>query len=50
LTAYLYLQPYSTWKPGPDRARQVPLDYFKSFDTALRAARLYTDIVISYVA
>jgi nanoRNase/pAp phosphatase (c-di-AMP/oligoRNAs hydrolase) len=28
---------------------QVPIDYFKSFDTALRAARIYENAVVSYL-
>jgi nanoRNase/pAp phosphatase (c-di-AMP/oligoRNAs hydrolase) len=28
---------------------QVPVDYFKSFDTALRAARVFGEAIISYL-
>lgn len=51
VAAYTYLQPRADVDALMEIERaQVPLGYFKSFDTALRAARLYDDrIIISYI-
>ncbi len=48
--AYNYLQPQIDVKglAGIEQAR-VPANYFKSFDVALRAARVYDGILISYM-
>jgi nanoRNase/pAp phosphatase (c-di-AMP/oligoRNAs hydrolase) len=48
--AYLYLQP----RTDADalvriEQAQVPADYFRSFDTALRAAQVYKGVVIGYL-
>jgi nanoRNase/pAp phosphatase (c-di-AMP/oligoRNAs hydrolase) len=48
--AYFYLQPKIDADALVEIERaQVPLDYFQSFDTTLRAARLYDHVVISYI-
>lgn len=50
VAAYFYLQPQVDVEALVQiEQAQVPLDYFKSFDTALRAARIYDGVVISYV-
>ena len=51
LAAYIYLQPKIDTDALIEIERaQVPLGYFKSFDAALRAARIYDNrIVISYI-
>ena len=48
--AYIYLQPRIDVDALVEIERaQVPVDYFKSFDTALRAARIYDEVIISYL-
>ncbi|MDH3676401.1 MAG: DHH family phosphoesterase [Anaerolineae bacterium] len=48
--AYFYLQPRTDVDALIEIERaQVPLDYFISFDTALRAARIYGEAIISYI-
>ena len=48
--AYFYLQPRIDVDALIEIERaQVPVDYFKSFDTALRATRIYDDVIISYL-
>jgi nanoRNase/pAp phosphatase (c-di-AMP/oligoRNAs hydrolase) len=48
--AYLYLQSTIDVEALANiEHAQVPLDYFKGFDAALHAARIYTDVVISYM-
>jgi nanoRNase/pAp phosphatase (c-di-AMP/oligoRNAs hydrolase) len=48
--AYYYLQPRVDVKGLADiEQARVPPHYFKSFDVALRAARLYDGILISYM-
>jgi|YNPNPStandDraft_1061719.scaffolds.fasta_scaffold20007_2 nanoRNase/pAp phosphatase (c-di-AMP/oligoRNAs hydrolase) len=48
--AYLYLQPRIDFEALAEIERaQVPAGYFKSFAAALRAARIYDDVLISYV-
>ncbi|MEW5961445.1 MAG: DHH family phosphoesterase [Chloroflexota bacterium] len=48
--AYYYLQPRLDVKGLADiEQARVPAHYFKSFDVALRAARLYDGILISYL-
>ncbi len=50
VTAYLYLQPRIDVEALVEIERaQVPADYFKSFDAALRGARIYDGVVISYI-
>lgn len=51
VAAYTYLQPRVDVDALMEIERaQVPIGYFKSFDTTLRAARLYAErVVISYV-
>lgn len=50
VAAYFYLQPHVDVEALVQiEQAQVPVDYFKSFDTALRAARIYDGAVISYV-
>jgi hypothetical protein len=47
---YLYLQPRADAEPMADIERaQVPVDYFKSFDVTLQAARIHDGVVIVYV-
>lgn len=48
--AYLYLQPQidTVALAGIERA-QVPPVYFKSFDAALQAARIYDDVIVAYI-
>jgi nanoRNase/pAp phosphatase (c-di-AMP/oligoRNAs hydrolase) len=50
VAAYLYLQSRAEVDAlmAIERA-QVPVGYIKSFDTALRAARLYGSVVVSYI-
>lgn len=49
-TAYLYLQPRVDVEALVEIERaQVPIDYFKSFNTALRATRIYESVVISFI-
>lgn len=48
--AYFYLQPRIDVDALLEIERaQVPLDYFKSLDTTLRAARIYGEAIISYL-
>jgi len=48
--AYFYLQPRIDFDALIDIERaQVPAAYFKSFDTALRTAKIYKNLVFSYV-
>lgn len=50
VNAYLYLQPKADTDALVEIERaQVPIQYFQSFDTTLRAARLYEQVVISYI-
>jgi nanoRNase/pAp phosphatase (c-di-AMP/oligoRNAs hydrolase) len=49
-SAYFYLQPRVDVKAlAKIEHAQVPAEYFKSFDAALRAARVYDGVVIAYV-
>jgi nanoRNase/pAp phosphatase (c-di-AMP/oligoRNAs hydrolase) len=48
--AYFYLQPRIDVEALVEIERaQVPAEYFRSFDIALRAARVYDDVVIAYI-
>jgi nanoRNase/pAp phosphatase (c-di-AMP/oligoRNAs hydrolase)/DNA-binding XRE family transcriptional regulator len=48
--AYFYLQPRIDVDALVEIERaQVPAEYFRSFDIALRAARVYDDVVIAYI-
>ena len=48
--AYFYLQPKIDADALIEIERaQAPIDYFKSFDVALRAARVYEGVIISYM-
>jgi nanoRNase/pAp phosphatase (c-di-AMP/oligoRNAs hydrolase) len=48
--AYFYLQPRIDVEALVEIERaQVPAEYFKKLDTTLRAARVYDDVVISYL-
>jgi len=48
--AYFYLQPRIDVDALVEIERaQVPTEYFRSFDTALRTARMYEGVIISYV-
>jgi nanoRNase/pAp phosphatase (c-di-AMP/oligoRNAs hydrolase) len=48
--AYFYLQPRINVDALVEIERaQVPAEYFRSFDIALRAARVYDDVVIAYI-
>lgn len=48
--AYFYLQPKIDADALIEIERaQAPIDYFKSFDVALRAARVYDGVIISYM-
>ena len=48
--AYFYLQPRIDFDALIDIERaQVPAAYFKSFDTALRTAKIYENVVFTYV-
>jgi nanoRNase/pAp phosphatase (c-di-AMP/oligoRNAs hydrolase) len=48
--AYFYLQSRIDVKAlAKIESAQVPANYFKSFDIALRSARIYGDVVISYL-
>ena len=50
VAAYLYLQPHIDVQALAEiEYAQVPASYFKSFDTALQAARVYNGVVIAYV-
>ncbi|MBI1878643.1 MAG: DHH family phosphoesterase [Chloroflexi bacterium] len=50
VSAYFYLQTRVDVEALVQIERaQVPAEYFKSFDAALRAARVYNGVVISYV-
>lgn len=50
VAAYFFLQPQVDFEALVQiEQAQVPAEYFKSFDTALRAARIYDGVVISYV-
>jgi hypothetical protein len=50
MTAYLYLQPLVDAQALSEiEYAQVPASYFKSFDAALQAARIYEDVVVAYV-
>jgi nanoRNase/pAp phosphatase (c-di-AMP/oligoRNAs hydrolase) len=48
--AYFYLQPrIDVGALAKIEHAQVPADYFRSFDTALRAARMYGGLIFAYV-
>jgi nanoRNase/pAp phosphatase (c-di-AMP/oligoRNAs hydrolase) len=48
--AYFYLQPRIDVDALVEIERaQVPAEYFRSFDIALRAARVYDDVIIAYI-
>jgi nanoRNase/pAp phosphatase (c-di-AMP/oligoRNAs hydrolase) len=48
--AYFYLQPRIDVDALVEIERaQVPAEYFRSFDIALRAAQVYDDVVIAYI-
>jgi nanoRNase/pAp phosphatase (c-di-AMP/oligoRNAs hydrolase) len=48
--AYFYLQPRIDVNALVEIERaQVPVEYFRSFDIALRAARVYDDVIIAYI-
>jgi nanoRNase/pAp phosphatase (c-di-AMP/oligoRNAs hydrolase) len=48
--AYSYLQPQiDVGALAKIEHAQVPADYFRSFDTALRAARMYDGLIIAYI-
>jgi nanoRNase/pAp phosphatase (c-di-AMP/oligoRNAs hydrolase) len=48
--AYFYLQPRIDADALVEIERaQVPVEYFRSFDTTLRAAQLYDTVIISYI-
>ena len=50
VAAYLYLQPHIDVQALAEiEYAQVPASYFKSFDTALQAARVYNGVVIAFV-
>ncbi len=49
--AYSYLQPRIDVEAlAKIEHAQVPADYFRSFDTALRAARMYDGLIFAYIA
>ena len=49
--AYSYLQPRIDVEAlAKIEHAQVPADYFRSFDAALRAARMYDGLIIAYIA
>jgi nanoRNase/pAp phosphatase (c-di-AMP/oligoRNAs hydrolase) len=48
--AYLYLQPHIDFDALIEIERaQVPVAYFKSFDSALHATKIYDNVVITYM-
>lgn len=48
--AYFYLQPRIDEDALIEIERaQLPVGYFKSFDTALRAARIYNQVIVAYI-
>jgi nanoRNase/pAp phosphatase (c-di-AMP/oligoRNAs hydrolase) len=48
--AYFYLQPRIEVDALVEIERaQVPVEYFRSFDIALRAARVYENVVMAYI-
>jgi nanoRNase/pAp phosphatase (c-di-AMP/oligoRNAs hydrolase) len=50
VAAYLYLQPRLEVEVFAEiEYAQVPVDYFRSFDTALRAVRTYNGVVIAHI-
>jgi nanoRNase/pAp phosphatase (c-di-AMP/oligoRNAs hydrolase) len=50
VAAYFYLQPRIDFDALVEIERaQVPADYFRSFDSALHAARIYEGIVFTYI-